>query len=94
VMSDVNIAALGNLPGAVVDDLIRVVTLYAAVMASGSLAYLVGCGVASNDSDQVSYLQHRMVLTEAIGDASLSAPSYAMCKYSSPKFLSLFLLNG
>jgi len=46
VMSDVNIAALGNLPGAVVDDLIRVVTLYAAVMASGSLAYLMGCGVA------------------------------------------------
>jgi len=70
-MSDVNIAALGNLPGAVVDDLIRVVTLYAAVMASGSLAYLVGCGVASNDSDQVSYLQHRMVLTEATGDAEL-----------------------
>jgi hypothetical protein len=70
-MSDVNIAALGNLPGAVVDDLIRVVTLHAAVMASGSLAYLVGCGVASNDSDQVSYLQHRMVLKEATGDAEL-----------------------
>jgi len=42
VMSDVNIAALGNLPGAVVNDLIRVVTLHPAVMASGSLTYLVG----------------------------------------------------
>jgi hypothetical protein len=40
-------------------------------MASGLLTYLVGCGVASNDSDQVSYLQHRMVLTEATGDAEL-----------------------
>jgi hypothetical protein len=28
-------------------DLIRVVTLHATVMASGSLSYLVGCGVAS-----------------------------------------------
>ena len=55
-MSDVNIAALGNLPGAVVNDLIRVVTLYAAVMASGSLAYLMSCGVTSNDSNKVSYL--------------------------------------
>ena len=27
------------------NDLIRVVTLHAAVMASGSLTYLVGCGV-------------------------------------------------
>ena len=27
------------------DDLIRVVTLHATVMASGSLTYLVGCGV-------------------------------------------------
>ena len=39
-----------------VNDLIRVVTLYAAVMASGSLTYLVGCGIASNDSYQVCYL--------------------------------------
>ena len=54
-----------------VNDLIRVVTLHATVMASGPLTYLVGCGVASNDSDQVSYLQHRMVLTEATGDAEL-----------------------
>ncbi|MDA9347452.1 hypothetical protein N9R89_01935 [bacterium] len=40
-------------------------------MASGSLAYLMGCGVASYDSYQVSYLQHPMVLTEAAGDAEL-----------------------
>ena len=40
-------------------------------MASGSLTYLVGCGIASNDGNQVSYLQHRMVLTEATGDAEL-----------------------
>ena len=53
------------------DDLIRVVTLHATVMASGSLAYLMGCGVASYDSYQVSYLQHPMVLTEAAGDAEL-----------------------
>ena len=39
-----------------VNDLIRVVTLHAAVIASGSLRYLVGCDIASNDSDQVSYL--------------------------------------
>ena len=39
-----------------VNDLIRVVTLYAAVMASGSLTYLMGCGIASNDSYQVCYL--------------------------------------
>lgn len=45
-MSDVNIAALGNLPGAVVDDLIRGVNLHATAMASGSLMYLMGCGVA------------------------------------------------
>jgi hypothetical protein len=38
-----------------INDLIRVVTLHAAVMASGSLTYLVGCGIASNDSYQVSY---------------------------------------
>jgi len=55
-MSDVNIAALGNLPGAVVNDLIRVITLNAAVMASGSLAYLMGCSVASNDRYEVCYL--------------------------------------
>jgi hypothetical protein len=39
-----------------VNDLIRVVTLHATVIASGSLTYLVGCGVASHDSYQVSYL--------------------------------------
>ena len=38
------------------NDLVRVVTLHATVMASGSLTYLVGCGVASNDSYQVCYL--------------------------------------
>ena len=55
-MSDVNIAALGNLPGAVVNDLIRVVTLHPTVMASGPLAYFMGCSVASYYSYQVSYL--------------------------------------
>jgi len=39
-----------------VNDLIRVVTLHATVMASGSLTYLVGCGIASYDSYQVGYL--------------------------------------
>jgi len=38
------------------NDLIRVVTLHAAVMASGSLTYLVGCGIASYDSYQGCYL--------------------------------------
>jgi hypothetical protein len=38
------------------NDLIRVVALHATVMASGSLTYLVGCGVASYYSNQVSYL--------------------------------------
>ena len=42
-----------------VKDLIRVVTLHAAVVASGSLTYLVGCGIASNYSDKVGYLEHR-----------------------------------
>ena len=51
--------------------LIRVVTLHAAVMASGSLTYLVGCSVASYDSYQVCYLKKRVVLTEATGDAEL-----------------------
>jgi hypothetical protein len=39
-----------------INDLIRVVTLNAAVMTSGSLTYLVGCGVASYNSYQVCYL--------------------------------------
>jgi hypothetical protein len=38
------------------DDLIRVVTLHATVISSGSLAYLMGGGVAFYDSYQVSYL--------------------------------------
>ena len=38
------------------NDLVRVVTLHATVMASGSLTYLVGCGRAANDSYQVCYL--------------------------------------
>ena len=38
------------------NDLVRVVTLHATVMASGSLSYLVGRGITSNDSDQVCYL--------------------------------------
>ena len=52
-MSDVNIAALGNLPGAVVNDLIRVVTLHPTVMASGPLKNLMGCSIASYNSDKV-----------------------------------------
>ena len=39
-----------------VNDLIPVVTLHATVMTSSSLTYLVGCGIASNDSYQVRYL--------------------------------------
>ena len=35
-------------------DLIRVVTLHATVMTSGSLTYLMGCGVAYNDSNQTN----------------------------------------
>jgi hypothetical protein len=38
------------------NDLIGVVTLHTTGMASGSLAYLMGCGVASCDSYQVCYL--------------------------------------
>ena len=30
--------------------------MHATVITSGSLTYLMGCGVASNDSYQVSYL--------------------------------------
>ena len=60
-----------NIRIARVNDLYVLLHLTATVMASGLLTYLVGCGVASNDSDQVSYLQHRMVLTEAAGDAEL-----------------------
>ena len=36
-----------------VKDPICVVTLYATVTASGSLTYLVGCGVTSDDSYKV-----------------------------------------
>jgi|GEM_PF-3386216 hypothetical protein len=32
------------------NDLVRVVTLHATVMASGSLAYLVGCGMKADHS--------------------------------------------
>ena len=53
------------------NELIRVVTLNATVMTSCSLTYLMGCSVACYNSNQVSYLQHRMVLTEAAGDAEL-----------------------
>jgi hypothetical protein len=38
------------------NDLIRVVTLHAAVMASGSLTYLVGCSIASCECNQDCYL--------------------------------------
>ena len=54
-----------------VNDLIRDVTLHGTVMASGPLTHLMGCGVASNDSYQVCYLQKRVMLTEATGDAEL-----------------------
>ena len=52
-------------------DLIRVVTLHAAVTASGSLTYLMGCRIASNNSDQVGYLKKRVMLTETTGDVEL-----------------------
>ena len=39
-----------------VNDLIRVVALGSTVVASGSLAYLMGCCVASHYSNQVCYL--------------------------------------
>ena len=38
------------------NDLVRVVTLYTAVIASGPLTNLVGCGIASYDCDQVCYI--------------------------------------
>ena len=39
-----------------VNDLERVITLHATVMASCSLMYLMGCGIASYDCNEVSYL--------------------------------------
>ena len=39
-----------------VNDLIRIITFDATLLTSGSLTYLVGCGVASNDSYWVCYL--------------------------------------
>ena len=56
---------------ATINNLIRIVTFDATVVASGPLTYLVGCGIASNDRYQVCYLKKRMVLTEATGDAEL-----------------------
>tara|TARA_B100001059_G_C17773827_1_gene550052 strand:- start:434 stop:634 length:201 start_codon:yes stop_codon:yes gene_type:complete len=49
----------------------RVVSLNATVTASGSLAYFVGYGIASYDSYQICYREHRMVLTKAAGNAKL-----------------------
>ena len=46
-------------------------SMHATVITSGSLTYLMGCSIASYDSNQVCYLKHRMVLTEATGDAEL-----------------------
>ncbi|MDA8821622.1 hypothetical protein N9N45_04920 [Planktomarina temperata] len=40
-------------------------------MASGSLTYLMGCRIASNNSDQVGYLKKRVMLTETTGDVEL-----------------------
>jgi hypothetical protein len=54
-----------------VKDPICVVTLYATVTASGSPAYFMGCGIAAYDSYQICYLEHRMVLTKAVGNAKL-----------------------
>jgi len=45
-------------------------------MASGALAYLVGCGVAYKDTYEVGYLQKRMVLTEATGNGELVVLSF------------------
>ena len=42
--------------GTSINYLIRVVTLHAAVVASGSLTYLMGCGVAAYYSNQVCHL--------------------------------------
>ena len=41
-------------------------------MASGSLTYLMGCGVASTDRCEVCSLMQRVVPTEARGDAELA----------------------
>ena len=49
---------------ATIKDTLAVNALYTEVMTSGPLTGLMGCGVASNDSNQVCYLQRRMVLTE------------------------------
>ena len=38
------------------NDLISVVTFHAAVIASGSLSYLMGCSIAAYNSNQVCYL--------------------------------------
>ena len=38
-----------------VNDLMSVIILHATVMASGSLTYLMGCSVASNDCNEVWY---------------------------------------
>ena len=46
-------------------------SMHAAVVTSGSLTYLVGCSIASYDSNQVCYLKKRMLLAEATGDAEL-----------------------
>ena len=46
-------------------------SMHTTLLASGSLTYLMGCRIASNDSYQVSYLKKRVVLTKAAGDAEL-----------------------
>ena len=50
-------------------DLIRVVTLHAAGMASGSLTYLVGCSIASDDQAPIGYLERPM--TQPKGSVSV-----------------------
>ena len=45
-----------------INDLIRVVTLHAAVMASGSLTYLVGCGVDGRLLPHLDWIKKRLFL--------------------------------
>jgi len=60
-ISKLNISFLG----------LGLVSLNATVMTSSSLIYLMGCSIASYNSYQVCYLQKRVVLTQATGDAEL-----------------------
>ena len=50
-------------------DLIGVVTFSLTLLTAVPLAYIMGCGVASNNKYEVSHLKHGVVLTETTGDA-------------------------